>query len=434
MGADEPMIIYNLFPLLAGKFSQWEPHLERAAEMGFTWIFVNPVQRPGLSGSLYAVKDYQAFHPLFLDPASSKAPEEELREAIRAAERRGLRMMVDLVANHCAVDSDLVNRRPQWFLWEAPGRVAHPFADDHGRKVVWGDLARFDHEGTPDPEGLFQYFLGVTRNLTRLGFHAFRCDAAYQIPAAFWERLIEETKRSQPEVLFFAETLGCPPDVARETAKAGFDYVFNSAKWWDFESPWLLKQYTLMREVAPSVSFPESHDTPRLCEELGGNVEGLKQRYLFTALFAAGVMMPTGFEFGFRKRTHVVETTPADWEETAIDLRDFIRSVNRLKAAHRVLREESPCVALQSPNPRVLLLWKASAGSEDEFLLILNKDPRDRQHFWIEDLRRLIETDGHLVDVSPEYAMDYLPAPFSYELRPGQGIVVKTVRARAERR
>jgi hypothetical protein len=34
--------IYNLFPLLAGPLLRWGPHLERAARMAFTWIFVNP--------------------------------------------------------------------------------------------------------------------------------------------------------------------------------------------------------------------------------------------------------------------------------------------------------------------------------------------------------------------------------------------------------
>ena len=29
------MLIYNLFPLLAGPFGNWEPHFKRAAEMGF---------------------------------------------------------------------------------------------------------------------------------------------------------------------------------------------------------------------------------------------------------------------------------------------------------------------------------------------------------------------------------------------------------------
>ena len=61
------MIIYNLFPLLAGRLSEWEKHLLRAAEMGFTWIFVNPIQLPGSSGSIYSIKDYFSFNPLLID-------------------------------------------------------------------------------------------------------------------------------------------------------------------------------------------------------------------------------------------------------------------------------------------------------------------------------------------------------------------------------
>ena len=41
------MIVYNLFPPLAGTLRQWESHIERAADMGFEWIFVNPIQKPG---------------------------------------------------------------------------------------------------------------------------------------------------------------------------------------------------------------------------------------------------------------------------------------------------------------------------------------------------------------------------------------------------
>jgi len=35
------MILYNLFPLLAGPMTGWEPHLKRAAAMGFSWAFIN---------------------------------------------------------------------------------------------------------------------------------------------------------------------------------------------------------------------------------------------------------------------------------------------------------------------------------------------------------------------------------------------------------
>ena len=41
------MIIYNLFPRLAGALSQWGTHISRAADLGFDWIYVNPLQQPG---------------------------------------------------------------------------------------------------------------------------------------------------------------------------------------------------------------------------------------------------------------------------------------------------------------------------------------------------------------------------------------------------
>ncbi len=60
------MRIYNLFPLLAGPFQDWKPHLERAAAMGFDWVFVNPIQELGRSGSLYSISDYFGINQAFL--------------------------------------------------------------------------------------------------------------------------------------------------------------------------------------------------------------------------------------------------------------------------------------------------------------------------------------------------------------------------------
>jgi starch synthase (maltosyl-transferring) len=428
MKSPEKMIIYNLFPLLAGRFSEWEAHLARASEMGFNWVFVNSVQRPGKSGSLYSISDHHGFNPLLIDENSLKTPDDQARDMAARAGDLGLRLMVDLVINHCAVDSTLVSTHPEWFVWDAPGKVAHPFCDENGNKVVWKDLAKFDHKHTTDREGLFRFFLDVVMFLVDLGFQGFRCDAAYQIPRNYWKRLIQETKRRHPDVKFFAETLGCPPDQTRETARAGFDYIFNSSKWWDFNSPWLMKQYALTREIAPSVGFPESHDTARLWEEMGGNLHVMKQRYLFSALFSAGVMMPIGFEFGFRKSLHVVKTRPEDWETTDIDLCPFIKKVNLLKATHPVFQEEAPTEILPHENPNVLFMWKASTSTREEALLILNKDPNSLQHCHVENLHMFVQAGAPLVDVSPEFPLDYIPVPFSYELHPGQGIVFMTLR------
>jgi starch synthase (maltosyl-transferring) len=428
MKKPEKMIIYNLFPLLAGKFTDWERHLLRASEMGFNWVFINPIQRPGESGSLYSIADYYDFNPVLVDQKSKKAPQEQVKEAIKTAKKLGLNAMVDLVINHCSVDSDLIKSHPEWFLWESKGHVAHPFCNEGGKKVVWKDLAKFDHRDTKDKEGLFQYFLNIVKFLIELGFKGFRCDAAYQVPKNLWKRLIKEIKKEHPDVVFFAETLGCPSDQTRRTASAGFDYIFNSSKWWDFNSPWLMEQYVLTREVVPSISFPESHDTVRLCEELHGNIQGLKQRYMFSALFSAGVMMPLGFEFGFCKRSHVVKTRPEDWEETDIDLTSFITEVNKLKSNQAVFQEEAPTEILYADNPNVMLMWKASINDQEEALLILNKDIYNKQHFYAESLQELVQAGAPLRDLSPEYRMEYIPVPFSYDLQPGQGIVLITSR------
>jgi starch synthase (maltosyl-transferring) len=420
------MRIYNLFPLLAGPLRDWGPHLERAAGMGFDWVFVNPIQQPGRSGSLYSIADYFQINRALLGPRSRKRPDTQVKEVVAQAQRLGLRMMIDLVVNHCAIDSPLVKAHPEWFV-RKKGRVAKAFCvEEDGNKVVWEDLAQLDHARSSDRAGLLDYCTGVVEHLVGLGFRGFRCDAAYQIPTDFWRRLIERIQRRHPDVLFLAETLGCPPERTRETAAAGFDAIFNSSKWWDFASPWLLEQYELTRQIAPSVSFPESHDTERLFAESGGNPAALRQRYLFAALFSAGVMMPVGYEYGFRNRLDVVHTRPGHWEEPAVDLTDFIAAVNRIKAAHPLFQEEGLMQRLEHPNPAILLLWQASTQGHGQALLALNKDPWNRQHFHCDDLYGHVQAPPPLIDVSPEWPMDYLPTPFEFELGPGMARVLVT--------
>jgi starch synthase (maltosyl-transferring) len=420
------MKIYNLFPLLAGRFSDWDAHFERISGMGFDWVFVNPIQQLGRSGSLYSIADYFHINKRFLRPRSRKSPEQQAQEMVRQAEDKGLRMMIDLVINHCAADSALVKQHPEWFKREN-NSIVHPFCvEEDGSKTVWRDLAQFDHKHSSDAEGLLNYCVEIVEYLVGLGFTGFRCDAAYQIPTEFWRRLIERVKSAHPQIVFTAETLGCPPERTRKTASAGFDYVFNSSKWWDFSSPWLLEQYELTRPVAPSISFPESHDTERLFAESGRNIEALKQRYLFSALFSAGVMMPIGYEFGFSRRLHVVDTRPEDWESPAVDLTEFITQVNAIKSRHPLFQEESLMQNLPHANSNICLIWKASTNGSGQALLVFNKDPHNRQHFYTEDLYQHIQAPPPLLDVSPEWPMDYLPTPFEYELSPGMARVMVT--------
>lgn len=422
------MLIYNLFPLLAGPFVAWAKHFERISAMGFNWVFVNPIQRTGKSQSLYSVADYNAFDPRFLDPKSPLDGEAQLRTAIDCARGLKLQVMIDLVANHAAVDSELIRQHPQWFLWDAPGKVSRAWCLENGKKVVWEDLAQFDHAHTSDGEGLYRYFASVVESLYERGFRGFRCDAAYQIPSSFWRRLISETKARHSDALFLAETLGCPLDAALETAAAGFDYVFNNLKWWDFRGAWMQRQYLLMREVAPSVSFAETHDTVRLADELHGNMDLCRHRYLLSALFSAAVMMPMGFEYGFRRRLHVARTRPEDWEHTGVDISAHVRRVNAIKAGHAIFQEDSPMEMQVSGDGNILIFWKGSVTTREEALILVNRDLHAEHHFHCDNLACFVQSEEPFTDLSPGNRLQRFGSPFHYDFRPGEVLVLVTSR------
>lgn len=337
-----PPLIYNLFPRLVGPTTRWAEHARRAREMEFDWLYLNPWHYPGFSGSLYAVKEFRRLNPLFLPAGADPESLDPLRDALARIGGLGMKPVMDLVVNHTSKDSPLVQQHPGWYVWE-DGQVASPYAvdpDDPSKRTVWGDLAEIDNLTRHGREQLWRYWADLVRESIELGFRGFRCDAAYKVPAELWSFLVAEAKAADPDVVFFAETLGAPVEAVRALKTAGFDYFFNSSKWWDFRQMWALQQHEEFGRIAPSIAFPESHDTARLAEESGGDEGVQRQRYAFAAAFSAGVMMPVGYEFGFRRQVDVVRTLPTDWERRAWDLRPFVTRVNRLKRAHPVLQGE----------------------------------------------------------------------------------------------
>ena len=370
----EAALIYNLFPSLIGAIPRWEEHLDRIAAMGFNWVFLNPIHPPGLSGSLYAVKDYFGINPLFY-PESGEDPEAALSHFLKEAGTRGLKVMLDLVINHTAIDSPLVEQHSEWYAKNPDGSIKHPGAIDPGdatKVTIWGDLAELAYWPVPDPEGLLHFWDAVVSKYLGLGFLGFRADAAYKIPGWFWRRLIDEARSLVPEAQFFAETLGCRLEELAQLSDAGFDYICNSSKWWDFQEDWCLEQYNRFRRVAPSISFPETHDTDRLAQESGGDQNVARQRYLFAAFFSTGLMIPVGYEFGFTKHLHVVKTRPEDWETPSYDLTDFITRVNRMKLTCPVLREEGPMARVSPKGKPVVMLLKSRDKGKGRVLAVIN--------------------------------------------------------------
>jgi len=396
----EGLRIYNLFPTLAGTTRDWASHLPRISGMGFNAVYLNPFHYPGFSGSLYAVKDYYRLNPLFRgnEPGDDDS---FLCRFGEAAREHGLRVIMDLVVNHTSKDSELVTKNPDWFTRDARGNVVSPYATDPANpteKTVWGDLAELDYR-PPQRRQILAYFQQLVRHYVGLGFSGFRCDAAYKVPAEVWRGLISDAKAASADVLFCAENLGAPKEAVLALGGAGFDYLFNSVKWWDFESPWLLEQYEEFRRIAPSIGFPESHDTDRLINEL--RVAGIpeaqiepryRQAYAFAAAYSTGVMMPMGFEYGWSRHLDVVAKPQREPETKRFDLSEFIAETNALKRSIPALNEEGPQRRLSNQADPVVVLERRTERGDDRAFILVNTQEQETGR---------AEIEGSAVEVAP---------------------------------
>jgi starch synthase (maltosyl-transferring) len=402
----EGLRIYNLFPTLAGTIRDWMAHLPRIAAMRFNAVYINPFHYPGFSGSLYAVKDYYQLNPRFRNGGPGD-DELSLHQFTDAARRHGLRVIMDLVINHTSKDSELVARHPEWFTRDIRGDVVSPRAIDPAdarRQTVGGDLAELDYR-PPQQSQILGYFQELVRHYVALGFGGFRCDAAYKVPAEVWRGLVNTAKEASPDIVFCAETLGAPDATIFGLADAGFHYLFNSVKWWDFKSSWLLEQYEAFRHIAPSIAFPESHDTKRLVTELlaAGIAESLiephyRQAYAFAAAYSAGVLMPMGFEYGWSRALDVVTTRNDEPEPKRFDLSEFIAEVNAMKQAIPALNEEGPQRLLTSKGDSLVVLEREIESGESRTLILVNRNEREPREVLPE---RLAGKGFALTDLSP---------------------------------
>jgi starch synthase (maltosyl-transferring) len=387
-------LIFNLFPRYHATIDDWGKSIPHMSAMGFNWVFVNPFHETGFSGSLYAIKNYYQLNPLFLKKGGDTSDWRPLKKFVAASKDASMDVMMDLVINHTAFDSFLVKSNPLWYKRDKEGRLVSPHAIDPANAdnvTVWGDLAEIDNHESKDKKGLWDYWNKLVQYFQEMGILGFRCDAAYQVPADLWKFLISSAKKRHPRTVFLAETLGCTLEQIAEMKGTGFDYLYNSSKYWEFDKPWCLEQHEENKKIAPSISFPESHDTPRLAGEKPGTVEVQKMRYAFAAIFSTGLLMPTGYEYGAKNRMDVVKGSPKDVEQPQWDLAGWIKEMNDFKSGQPVLCEEGSWKALTGYDDKFMFLEKQSDNEHNPVLVCVNKNIEEELELAAADMPKEIK-------------------------------------------
>lgn len=189
-------VIYQIFPRqysAEGNFNGITKDLDRLKTLGVDVLWLMPIhpigeaKRKGTVGSPYAVKDFYAINPDYGTPA-------DLKRLVAESHRRGMKVIIDIVANHTAWDSVMM-KTPAFYTRNAQGEIVAPVPD-------WADVADLNYD---NPE-LRKYMIEMLKFWVReYDLDGFRCDVAGFVPTDFWETARAEVDKVKPDTLWLAE-------------------------------------------------------------------------------------------------------------------------------------------------------------------------------------------------------------------------------------
>lgn len=178
-----------------GNFSDVEKDLDRIKSLGVDVIWFMPIhpiglkERKGALGSPYSIQNYREINPEYGTLA-------DFQQLLEKAHSLGLKVMIDVVFNHTAHDSVLLQDHPDWYHQNALG-------DPITTVPEWSDIIDLSYPN----EDLENYLVESLKMWVRLGMDGFRCDVASIVSLSFWLRAKKEISEINPHFFWLAESV-----------------------------------------------------------------------------------------------------------------------------------------------------------------------------------------------------------------------------------
>lgn len=224
------MVLYDASPFFfapGGRdgFAAIEAHLPAIAALGVNAILLSPVTAASAGDFGYAVTDEFRLRKRFGSPA-------QLRSLIRAAHQRGLRVLLDMAANHLSdrspeyLDAQRRGRRSPYYDWferDAAGRAMHYF-----------DWAPLENLNYADPAVRRYMRAAFAHWLSAYHVDGFRLDAAWAVrqrDPRFWPALRAQLARIDPNIVLIAEASGRDGYYLTHGFDAAYDWTSRLGQW-----------------------------------------------------------------------------------------------------------------------------------------------------------------------------------------------------------
>ena len=222
--------------ITSGTFKSAAKRIPEVAEMGFDVLYIPPIHpigithRKGKNNSLTATSSdpgvpwgvgNQAGGHDAINPELGTI--EDFKDFLKIAKKNGVEVALDL-ALQCSPDHPWVKTHPEWFTKRADGSIA--YAENPPKKYEDIYPINFDN----DYPGLFKEVLRIVKYWIDLGIKVFRVDNPHTKPVYFWQELIAEVRKSDPDVVFLSEAFTNPP-MMHALGKAGFQQSYTYFTW-----------------------------------------------------------------------------------------------------------------------------------------------------------------------------------------------------------
>lgn len=393
---------YEVFPRSTGQdprnSATWkdvENFLPYVADLGFDVLYFPPIHPIGKSfkkgrnnsliasdddpGCPYAIGNEFGGH---FDVCERLGTMADFEHMVNQAAEAGIEIAIDFAIN-CSYDHPYLKQHPDWFFRRPDGTIK--YAENPPKKYEDIYPLNFDCE---DRAALWaemkRYFLFWAKK----GVRIFRVDNPHTKPIPFWEWVIREVQTEYPDVLFLAEAF-TRPGMMEMLGKVGFTQSYTYFTWRTGKKE-LMEYFSYLTKepvcgymrgnlfpTTPDIHPTYLHHAPPAAFKIRlalattlSSVYGMYSGYEF----CENEPFPGKEELNFSEK---YEFKVRDWKQEGI--RDFVRSLNRIRHANPALQEYENLQFVDCTNDQIIGYIKSSHNGQNTILVLISLDAYQKQ-------------------------------------------------------
>ncbi|MFJ2591618.1 alpha-1,4-glucan--maltose-1-phosphate maltosyltransferase [Streptomyces erythrochromogenes] len=383
---------------VSGTFRTAAERLPAIAAMGFDVVYLPPIHpigstyRKGPNNTLSAGSwdpgvpwaigstegGHEAVHP-------ELGTIEDFDAFVARARELGMEIALDF-ALQCSPDHPWVEKHPEWFRHRADGTIA--YAENPPKKYQDIYPVHFD----TDMAGIVEETCRILRHWMDHGVRIFRVDNPHTKPVVFWQKVIADINKSDPDVIFLAEAF-TRPAMMRALAAVGFQQSYTYFTWRNTKAE--LTEYLTELSATPSASVMRPNffvNTPDILHEY--LQKGGRPAFEVRAVLAATLSPAWGIYSGYElcENTPVREGSeeylnsekyefrPRDWaaaDREGRTIAPLITALNRLRRRNPALQQLRD-IHFHSTDNEQVIAYSKHAGA-NSVLVVVNLDPHHTQ-------------------------------------------------------